>query len=237
MLNFKNERLLIIAPHADDEILGCFGLIDFIKKNGGKVYVQVMTLGGYSKLGAKKITKEKWKAEFLKVCNFLKIDGYDIGYFNDEIQHLDLIPKHELLELIESKSKVSISKIKPTIVAIPTIFSTHQDHTHTYSVAMSALREQPQKIKILPKIVLSYESPEYHYWSEYSEFGRFSPNYYQELSKVLLKKKIKCLNFYQTQIRQGHRDGTQITNLASTRGNEIGGYFAESYHIHRMINK
>ena len=32
MLNFKNERLLIIAPHADDEILGCFGLIDFIKK-------------------------------------------------------------------------------------------------------------------------------------------------------------------------------------------------------------
>jgi len=70
MLNFKNERLLIIAPHADDEILGCFGLIDFIKKNGGKVYVQVMTLGGYSKLGAKKITKEKWKAEFLKVCTF-----------------------------------------------------------------------------------------------------------------------------------------------------------------------
>ena len=76
MLNFKNERLLIIAPHADDEILGCFGLIDLIKKkNGGKVYVQIMTLGGYSKLGDKKVTKEKWKAEFLKVCNFLKIDG------------------------------------------------------------------------------------------------------------------------------------------------------------------
>jgi hypothetical protein len=45
------------------------------KKNGGKVYVQIMTLGGYSKLGDKKVTKEKWKAEFLKVCNFLKIDG------------------------------------------------------------------------------------------------------------------------------------------------------------------
>ena len=237
MLNLKNERLLIIAPHADDEILGCFGLIDFIKKNKGKVYIQVMTLGGYLKIGGKKITKEKWKSEFLKVCDFLKIDGYDIGYFDDEIRHLDLIPQSDLIELIEFKSKVSISKIKPTIVAIPTIFSTHQDHTQTYTVSMSALRQHPQKIKILPKMVLSYESPEYNFWSAYSEFGRFSPNYYQELSKVLLKKKIKCLNFYQTQIRQGHRDGTQITNLASTRGNEIGGDFAESYHIHRMINK
>jgi len=47
----------------------------FYQKNGGKVFVQVMTLGGYSKLGDKKVTKEKWKAEFLKICNFLKIDG------------------------------------------------------------------------------------------------------------------------------------------------------------------
>jgi LmbE family N-acetylglucosaminyl deacetylase len=50
---------LIIAPHTDDEILGCFGLIDSIKKNGGKVYVQVMTLGGYLKIGGTNVTKEK----------------------------------------------------------------------------------------------------------------------------------------------------------------------------------
>ena len=31
-MNLEKERLLIIAPHADDEILGCFGLINTIKK-------------------------------------------------------------------------------------------------------------------------------------------------------------------------------------------------------------
>jgi len=235
-MNFKNEKLLVIAPHPDDEILGCFGLIDSIKKNHGKVYVQVLTLGGYSKIGAGNVTKEKWKSEFLRVCNFLKIDGYDIGYFDDQIRHLDTIAQSELIELLEFQSKVSISKIKPTIVAIPTIFSTHQDHIQAYKVSMSALREHPHKTKTLPKVVLSYESPEYYFWSAYSEFGRFSPNYYQEISKSALKKKIKCLNFYQSQLRKGHRDGKKITDLASIRGNEINTDFAESYHIHRIIN-
>jgi len=46
LINSKNEKLLIIAPHADDEILGCYGLIKKIKNSGGKVYVQILTLGG-----------------------------------------------------------------------------------------------------------------------------------------------------------------------------------------------
>ena len=235
-MNFEKERLLIIAPHADDEILGCFGLIDFIKKNHGKVYVQVLTLGGYAKIGGGQVTKEKWKSEFLDACNFLKIDGYDIGYFDDQIRHLDTVEQSELIDLIEFQSKVSLSKIKPTVVAIPTIFSTHQDHIQAYKITMSALREHPNKTKILPRVVLSYESPEYYFWSAYSEFGRFAPNYYQEISKNSLKKKIKCLNFYKSQLRNGHRDGKKVTDLASIRGNEISTNFAESYHIHRMIN-
>ena len=235
-MNFGKETLLVIAPHPDDEILGCFSLIDSIKKNHGKVYVQVLTLGGYSKVGGGDVTKEKWKSEFLDVCDFLKIDGYDIGYFDDQIRHLDTIQQSELIELIEFQSKVSLSKIKPTVVAIPTIFSTHQDHIQAYKVTMSALREHPYKTKTLPRVVLSYESPEYYFWSAYSEFGRFSPNYYQEISKNSLKKKIKCLNFYKSQLRDGHRDGKKVTDLASIRGNEVSTNFAESYHIHRMIH-
>lgn len=236
-MNFEKERLLIIAPHPDDEVLGCFGLINKIKKGGGKIYIQILTLGGYSKIGGGKVTKETWKDEFLRSLKFLKIDKYDIGYYDDKIKYLDTIPQSEMIELIEINSKVSISKIKPTIVAIPTIYSTHQDHIVTYKIAMSALRENPKKIVSLPHLVLSYESPEYYVWSRYSEFGNFSPNFYINLSKNDIKQKTKCLNIYKSQLRKGHRDSNKITTLANIRGSEIGTNFAESYHIHRHFIK
>ena len=73
-MELKKETLLVIAPHADDEILGCCGLINKVKENGGKVFVHVLSIGGFNKIGFGKIKKESWKAEFLKVVKFLNID-------------------------------------------------------------------------------------------------------------------------------------------------------------------
>ena len=121
-MKFNNERLLIIAPHADDEI-GCSGLINKIKKGGGKVFIQVLVMGGFNKIGSRKIKKEDWKKEFLQASNFLKVDDYEITFFDDEkMLRLDTIPLADIINILELKSKISISKIKPTIVAIPTIF-------------------------------------------------------------------------------------------------------------------
>jgi len=153
--NNKNEKLLVISPHPDDEVMGCYGLINTIKKNGGKVYVQILTVGGYDRLDSIKVTKEKWKKELEKVCRHLKIDGFDIMIYADEIKHLDEIPRASLLSYIESKSPISLFKIKPTIVAFPTIFSTHQDHTEAYKATIAALRSNPQKQFSLPSFAIS----------------------------------------------------------------------------------
>ena len=233
-MNLEKERLLIIAPHADDEILGCFGLINTIKKNGGEVFLQVLSMGGYKKIEGNRITKEDWKNELMKVVEQLKIDDYDIAFYDDEMQHIDTKPQQDLIEHIESKSKISISKIKPTIVAIPTIFSTHQDHTYAYKVSISALRPHPQKTTHMPRLVISYESPEYYFWSAYSEFGKFLPNFYLNLSKNNLDEKINVLNTYSTQMREGQRGGENLISLARIRGNEIGLEYAEAFHIHRL---
>lgn len=234
-MNFNDETLLVIAPHADDEVLGCYGLIKKIKENGGKVFVQILSMGGYKKIEGTKITKEQWKTELEQVSKAMNIDGFDIAFFDDEIKHIDTMPQQDLIEIIESKSKFSISKLKPSIVAIPTVFSTHQDHVRTYQVAISALRPHPQKTSHMPTMVISYESPEYYFWSASSEFGRFFPNFYLNLEEKEVKNKIDTLNIYQTQMREGQRGKDSLTALARIRGNEIGLDYAEAFHIHRLF--
>lgn len=234
-MNLEKEKLLIISPHADDEVMGCFGLINRIKKGGGKVFVQVLSLGGFQKFEGIRITKEDWKKEVLKVSKFLNIDDYQIAHYEDEIIHIDIMPQQELIELLEFRSKIAISKIKPTIVAIPTIFSTHQDHTQAYRVSIAALRPHSQKTSYLPHLVISYESPEYYFWSAATEFGKFSPNFYIHLTKNDIDKKIKAMNIYKTQTREDQRDGSSLDALARIRGHEIGLDYAEAYHIHRFF--
>ncbi len=137
-------------------------------------------MGAFNKFGSKRITKEIWKKEFIQVKKFLKIDDYDITFFDDEkVLRLDTIPLADIVNILELKSKISISKIHPTIVAIPTIFSYHQDHIATFKASITALRVRPQSDKnFVPNTVLSYEAPEYSSWSPYAEFGKFSPNFY-----------------------------------------------------------
>lgn len=236
-MDLENEKLLVIAPHADDEVLGCFGLMNKIKERGGKVYVQIFTLGGYSKVADGRLRKETWKREFLDVVKFLGIDGYDIAFYKNQIEHLDKIKQEDLINIIESKSKVSISKVKPTIVAMPTIFSTHQDHAEVYKATTVALRAHPQKTSFFTNLLLSYEFPDNNFWSPYSEFGSFTPNFYLDLSRKEIEKKANAINFYKSQIRKNHRDGQEIIALASIRGGEVGIDYAEAYHIHRYFEK
>jgi len=234
-LNFKNEKLLVVAPHADDEILGCFGLIKKIKNLGGKVYVQILTMGGYKRVDSNFISKETWNKEFLKVSKLLKINGHDIMFYEDDLHYLDTIPRKNLINYLETESKISLYKIKPTIVAFPTIFSSHQDHTQAYKAVISSLRMQPQDQFQSPKLLVSYESPEYYFWSPYIEFGKFSPNFFLELSDDDIKSKINALSIYQSQLMKGKRDAKKIRALATIRGTEAGVKFAEAFNVHRMI--
>ena len=228
MLNFKNERLLVISPHADDEILGCGGLISKIKKDGGKVYVLIFNVGSVIKNDTKDSTKI-WKKETDDAMNFLKVDDYETIFDSpDDNRYLDSKPLHALIEIIESKSKVSLDKIRPSIVAIPTNYSHHQDHVQVFNACIAALR--PMRTP-MPKIVISYEAPEHSRWST---SGIFEPNFFLNIEKHL-NTKINAFYKYKSQIRPNHRDRNTIKAQAEYRGREIGKKVCEAFFIHRQF--
>lgn len=227
MKNFKNERLLVIAPHADDEVLGCGGLISRVKKDGGKVYVLIFNVGSIEKYNNKKFTELR-KKETLDAMKFLNVDKYVTVFDSpDDNRYLDTKPLHNLISTIETDTDVSLIKTKPTIVAIPTIYSHHQDHVHVFKACMAALRPLNKPVS---NIVLSYEAPEHSKWSV---SGIFEPNFYVDIENFLAKK-IQAFYKYKSQIRKGGRDRDTITNQAQYRGREVGKKLCEAYFVHRF---
>ena len=227
MNDFSNERLLVIAPHSDDEVLGCGGLISKIKKAGGKVYVLIFNLG-FEKDDTKK-SQEKRKKEVQDAMNLLNVDDFHLVHDTpDNNRDLDAKPLHSLIEIIESSSPVSLEKIEPTMVAIPTIFSHHQDHVHVHNACIAALRPISTPVS---DIVLSYEAPEHSRWSA---TGIFEPNFFVEIDDVI-DQKIQGFSKYKSQIRPGGRDADSIRNQAKYRGQEVGKNLCEAFYVHRFI--
>tara|TARA_Y100000748_G_C15410690_1_gene455284 strand:+ start:250 stop:936 length:687 start_codon:yes stop_codon:yes gene_type:complete len=227
MNNFSNETLLVIAPHSDDEVLGCGGLISKIKNAGGKVYVLIFNLG-FDKNDTVE-SQEKRKNEVKAAMNVLNVDDYHLVHDRpDNNRDLDTKPLHSLIEVIESISHISLEKIAPTMVAIPTIFSHHQDHVHVHHACIAALRPISTPVA---NIVLSYEAPEHSRWSA---SGIFEPNLFVEIDDVI-EKKIDAFMKYESQVRPGGRDADSIKNQAKYRGQEVGKKLCEAFYVHRFI--
>ena len=227
MTDFSKEKLLVIAPHSDDEVLGCGGLISKVKNDGGKAYVLIFNLG-FDKNDTVE-SQEKRKNEVKNAMEILNVDDYHLVHDKpDNNRNLDAKPLHSLIEIIESRSSVSLEKIEPTMVAIPTVFSHHQDHVHVHRACIAALRPISTPVS---NIVLSYEAPEHSRWSA---SGVFEPNLFVEIDDVI-DRKIEAFLKYNSQVSPGGRDADSIKNQAKYRGQEVGKKLCEAFFVHRFI--
>lgn len=235
MLKLSGHKLLVIAPHPDDEVLGCGGLIKRVKDAGGKVYILFLTVGEtseYSKNGFS--TSDERLAEIEKVAKFLKYNDYSIAFpGNDNHLKLDQIPQKELISVIENGPKISLNKLKPTILACPQVHDYNQDHRAAAQAVFSSTRPAPNKFKPLQKIVLGYEEVA----TQWSSTNSINPNLYIKLSNADLKTKLKALSLYTSQVRNGNhtRSPYALKRLAFLRGSQCGIKAAEAFINFRII--
>lgn len=228
------QTLLVIAPHADDEVLGCAGTIAKVKDLGGKVYVMVMSIGDIKIYDGKDslVPGEVRRKEFEGTAKFLRLDGYDIA-FDDPKSHLrlDAMPRRDLIAIIERDSKVSIGKTKPTMVALPAP-SYNQDHCAVFQAGFTACRPLLPKHRAFQNIVLSYDSPTL-FWN--INLDGFRPNLYIDISKYL-DIKLKAMSLHKSQLKESphHCSLDNLERLARLRGSEISVEAAEAFVCHRF---
>lgn len=229
-----NQKLLIISPHPDDEVIGCGGLIKKIKENKGKVYVLYLTVGDTRDFTSSGLsTSSERKEEIENVAKFFKFDAYDIAKpGNDYHLKLDTLGQKALMDIIERDSPISIQNTKPTIVAFPFKNSYNQDHRIAALATHAALRPQSPKHKHFVNTVLAYESPA-EMWTMHEQ----TINFYIPLTKAEINAKVKAMELYTSQIRQAPnpRSSEVLKSLAQTRGAQCGSDYAEGYTLYRGI--
>lgn len=144
-VSLSGQRVLVIAPHADDETYGCAGTIARIKSLGGEAYVLLGSLGGIDHYGSggrgemmHRVSAQTRLQEFATAMELLKVDDWDV-MFAQESMHLalDTVPRRDLVRLIERDARLAVENVHPTMLLIPSM-SYNQDHEALFRACMTA---------------------------------------------------------------------------------------------------
>jgi LmbE family N-acetylglucosaminyl deacetylase len=228
MLDFSRlRRILVIAPHADDEVLGAGGLMALASRAGAQVNVVFMAVDGLKHWGHEGVTNvDQRVAEIEAVADRVGFEWEIVYKGRDLIEQLDTVSQREMVNYFED----AYNRHRPDVLLLPDFHDFDQDHRATYRAAFAAARPIPQSLnKFFPKNVLTYEIPKI-IWSDQA----FRPTMYLDISEVI-DVKLDGVRLYPTQLREPPhiRSIENVRALAYLRGSEIGVEYAEAYSVLR----
>ncbi|MEV2278336.1 PIG-L family deacetylase [Nocardiopsis sp. NPDC049922] len=232
--DWSQERILVLAPHPDDETLGCGGLISKAKDAGAEVFVQFMTVGDTADLSPKGYsTAEERFAEIKQVRDHFHWDDWHMALPGDEYHlRLDLVGRHRLAQVIEHESPLSVARLRPTVVIAPHHTSYNQDHRAVAEAAHTALRPSNASLRHHPRLVLAYEEAA----DQWRADAVAPPSLLVELDEGALAAKLDAMATYGSQ-NHPHphtRSATTLRALAVLRGMQAGVALAEGFHVLRQ---
>ena len=236
----RQQRLLVIAPHPDDETIGCAGTIRRVKALGGQAYVMIISAGGIHQHGRGPdgqglgfVSGAERLAEFEKVMNFLQVDGHEV-LLDDDASHerLDTVPQRKLIERIEYAAALSLENLRPSMVLLPAR-SFNQDHTATFRACMAATRPAPAGARHLVPYVLAYDNTT-AFWAVPDE--QFVPNVFVDISEYL-DAKVEAMRRYSSQLRPApfHASPQGAHTTAALYGGQVSIAAAEAFQALRLV--
>jgi N-acetylglucosamine malate deacetylase 1 len=236
MWELSSRRVLVIAPHPDDEVFGCGGFIHRLKEAGAAVHVLYMTVGTTPDFSARgQSTATERMAEIERVARMLRFDGHAVAFPGDQFHlQLDAVPRRELVHVIERASPLSLEQLRPDVVIAPSLGDYNQDHQAVYEATMTALRPSGSDYRELPAVVLTYELP-YQPWSPVA--AQPTPGLLVPLRPADLTAKLAALELYRSQLKStsGPVSLRGAETLARFRGLQCGAPAAEAYHVKRLV--
>lgn len=216
-------KVLVFAPHNDDEVLGVGGTIAKYIKEGHEVYVCEVTSTPDDEWTKELRIEAKGAHDFLGIKETYFLDLPMIG-----LRH------HDTAEFNGRVHDV-VQKINPNIVFVPHKGDMNFDHAEVTYSAMVALR--PYNVPDL-KEIYAYETLSETEWNLPTLEHAFIPNVYFDITDTI-EDKLKAMEYYQSELKKypHPRSLEAINALSMYRGSTINVNHAEAFMLIRSIKK
>lgn len=229
----SKNKILVVAAHPDDEILGCGGTIAKYLKEGTKVKTVILTKGissRYDKV-TNKVKKLQSKLQKSSLLANRAIGVRDISFFDLPDNQFD---SKSLLSLVKILEKI-IKEFKPNKIFTHFINDLNIDHQYTSKAVITAAR--PEYHNSVAEIIFFEINSSTDYQINTNGM-QFQPNFFVNISKTLKNKK-KALTFYRTEMKKypHSRSIKAVINKNISIGNSFGFNACEAFQIARKIEK
>lgn len=220
------KTVLVVAPHADDETLGCGGTILKLIEQGYQVHWLLVT-GMTKEAGYLDAQIESRHTEILEVS---KQYGFSTTHeLNLPPARLETLAKGDVIVPICNV----ISNIKPEIVFSVYRNDAHSDHEIVFDAVMSATKSFRYPFV---KRILAYETMSETDFGMKPEDGGFKPNVFVDIGPYL-EKKLDILDVFESEVGNFPfpRSRKALQSLAFVRGAQCNAEAAEAFMLIKEI--
>jgi len=219
-------NVLVIAPHPDDEVLGCGGAIARHARRGDQVHLIVVTRGMPEVFSPESVDKVRQELSASQQLLGIKT----VRYLDFPAPSLDSVPGY----LLSSAIQAIVCDVQPDIIYLPHHGDIHVDHKATNMAALVASR--PNGSVRVPRL-LGYETRSESEWGNPNGSDAFLPTVFIDISEHL-QTKLAAMQCYTSQLRSSPnaRSLEAIRALATYRGHTVNLPAAEAFMLIREIN-
>jgi LmbE family N-acetylglucosaminyl deacetylase len=212
------KRMLVVAAHPDDEVLGCGGSIARFVEAEREIAIMHVCRPRTFNLGL-------CAGDAARILGVRELYQNGPEAFTD--QHLDAVPRVDVVAWIETVAH----EFRPDTVLTHSRSDRNLDHRIVYDAVRTAFRPKPGGSL---ETVLCFEVPSSTEWGD-----AWKPNHYIELEARHVAKKLAALDAYQDEMRQPPhpRSRYNIDMLSKVRGAEAGVSFAEAFSVEWSLGR